>query len=210
MNFKYYLQLIFDSFQRLPIISKSLIILIPSFYALHLITDLSGLLLSPIGNNFNPIQLFTYPLFHVYFLNALFGSIALWFFAAPVERYWGQKRFAIYLLTSILTAGLVNVLFSPFGLLGSSGLIYTFLLAFGMMWPEKRVQLILPPMPIKAKYLIMFFGGLMLLTSLSSEMGRMSVVSYLAALLACYLLIQFWRKKPPFSPTRKTKLKRVK
>ncbi len=62
-------------------------------------------------------------------------------------------------------------------MLGASGAIYGLLLAFGMLFPEQEI-LIAFLFPIKAKYMVMIFGGIAFVFSFQ----RGSTVSNLAHL----------------------------
>lgn len=198
------------SFKGLPIITKSMIVLVALFYFLNLMADLSKLALYPIGESFNPLQILTYSFLEFSFLNTLFSIIALWLFAAPIEHYWERNRFLIYLAVSVVSIAVLHLLLSEWFLSGSSGVIYSILLAYGMMWPEKRIQLLLPPIPVKGKYLVLVFGVLMALGYLQSTWGRWALLCYFGGAFCCFLLIQFWRQKPPFNKPKKNHLKRVK
>lgn len=43
-------------------------------------------------------------------------------------------------------------------MLGASGAIYGVLMGFGMLFPNLEVMLLIPPVPIKAKYLVFVLG----------------------------------------------------
>ena len=53
-------------------------------------------------------------------------------------------------------------------MLGASGAIYGLLLAFGMLFPEQEI-LIAFLFPIKAKYMVMIFGGIAFVIFLSAR-----------------------------------------
>ena len=42
---------------------------------------------------------------------------------------------------------------------GASGAIFGVLLAFGVLFPNTQLMLLFPPIPIKAKYFVMIYGG---------------------------------------------------
>lgn len=113
----------------------------------------------------------------------LFNMLALWMFGAPIEETWGTKRFLQYYFLCGIGAGLcvvvANMLWGNPGVavLGASGAIYGLLLAFGMLFPEQEI-LIAFLFPIKAKYMVMIFGGIAFVFSFQ----RGSTVSNLAHL----------------------------
>src|SRR6266699_1550964 len=95
----------------------------------------------------------------------LFNMLALWMFGAPIEETWGTRRFLQYYFLCGVGAGLCVVVANLFwgnpyqAVIGASGAIYGLLLAFGMLFPEQEI-LIAFLIPIKAKYMVMIFGGI--------------------------------------------------
>jgi membrane associated rhomboid family serine protease len=115
-----------------------------------------------------------------------------------------------FILACVIAAGLTHLLFALIGLidargpaLGISGLAYGLLLAFGMMFPEQRVMLLIPPVPIKAKYLVMILAGLALLMGLASP-GGIAHFAHLGGMLGAFLVMRYWRGDPPFGKRRPT------
>ena len=90
------------------------------------------------------------------------------------------------------------MVFANANVIGISGLVFGLLLAYGMMWPERQIMLLLPPIPIKAKYLVIGYGVLLLLNILSSRNDGIAHFAHLGGALSGFLLIQYWRNKPPF------------
>jgi len=50
---------------------------------------------------------------------------------------------------------------------GASGAIFGVLLAFGVLFPNTQLMLLIPPMPIKAKYLVIGYGALELILAIT-------------------------------------------
>jgi hypothetical protein len=88
---------------------------------------------------------------------------ALWIFGVELENLFGSRKFVFYYLMCGVGAGLLHVFGSPIleGIsaptIGASGAVYGVLIAFAMMFPNRYVFLLFPPMPVKAKYLIAFY-----------------------------------------------------
>jgi membrane associated rhomboid family serine protease len=79
---------------------------------------------------------------------------------------------------------------------GASGSIYGILLAFAMMFPNERLFVIPFPFPIKAKYFVLIFGALELVTGLSPHVGdNVAHFAHLGGMLFGIILILIWRKK---------------
>ena len=92
-----------------------------------------------------------------------FNMLALWMFGAEIERLWGGKRYMHFLLASSVAAAVVQLLWtlligSRVPTLGASGATYGLLLAFGMLFPNRTIMLLIPPIPMKAKFFVAIFG----------------------------------------------------
>ena len=133
-------------------------------------------------------QIATYMFLHGGLFHILFNMLALWMFGAELERVWGTRYFLKFYFVTGIGAGALTVLFSllPFdfarqlqlsNVIGASGAIYGLLLAFGMLFPEQEI-LVMFLFPIKAKYMVMIFGGIAFVFSFQ----RGSTVSNLAHL----------------------------
>ncbi len=109
-------------------------------------------------------QPFTYMWLHSpnSFLHILFNMFALWMFGGQLESVWGSRKFLRFYLTCGVGAGFTiliwNSMMVEYGVptLGASGAIYGILMAFGLLWPDRRLTLIFPPIPVKAIYFIPF------------------------------------------------------
>jgi membrane associated rhomboid family serine protease len=77
---------------------------------------------------------------------------------------------------------------------GASGAILGVLLAFGVLFPNTQLMLLLPPMPVKAKYLVAFYGALELYLAFSQPGSNIAHTAHLGGMLFGYLLIRYWRK----------------
>jgi membrane associated rhomboid family serine protease len=138
-------------------------------------------------------QLFTYMFLHGGIGHLLFNMLALWMFGTPLEQDWGTRRFLKYYFICGVGAGvcdtLVNVaLGSRTHTIGASGALYGLLLAFGVLYPETRVLMNFL-FPIKAKYLVIIYGAIALLSSLGENSG-VSNVAHLGGMLFGYLYLK--------------------
>ena len=79
---------------------------------------------------------------------------------------------------------------------GASGAVYGIVLAYGMLFPETIVRLIIPPIPIKAKYMAMGYVAISLFSGLSGADDNIAHFAHLGGALFGFLLILFWRKFP--------------
>jgi len=132
-------------------------------------------------------QLFTYMFLHGGIGHLLFNMLALWMFGLPLEQTWGTRRFLKYYFLCGIGAGicdtLVNVALGRLtSTIGASGGIYGLLLAFGVLFPDTTVLMSFL-FPIKAKYLVMIYAAIALLSALGSGNSGVSNVAHLGGML---------------------------
>lgn len=78
---------------------------------------------------------------------------------------------------------------------GASGAVFGILLAFGMLFPNTRLMLIFPPIPIKAKYFVAGYGLIELIMGLSNNPAdNVAHFAHLGGMLFGYILIKWWGK----------------
>lgn len=78
---------------------------------------------------------------------------------------------------------------------GASGSLFGILLAFGMMFPNVPIFLFFIPIPIKAKYFVMGYGAIELLSAFQNSAGdNVAHFAHLGGMLFGYLIIKFWEK----------------
>ncbi len=76
---------------------------------------------------------------------------------------------------------------------GASGSLFGILLAFGMMFPNVRLFLIFLPIPIKAKYLVIGYGLMELVSAIQNNPGdNVAHFAHLGGMLFGFLIIKFW------------------
>ena len=104
---------------------------------------------------FWPWQVVSYAFLHGDMLHLFFNMLGLWMFGAELERLWGQKRYAVPAGRRARGGGhaaadhLADRLDVP--TVGASGALFGLLLAFGMLFPNRIIMPLIPPIPMKAK-----------------------------------------------------------
>ncbi|MBN6149644.1 rhomboid family intramembrane serine protease [Xanthomonas sp. AmX2] len=159
------------------------------------------------GQNFQVWQLLSYGFLHGGFSHLLFNMLALYMFGGPLEQTWGNKRFLTYYLVCVAGAGLCQLLVGwwtvsnggePYPTLGASGGVFGLLLAFGMLFPNQRVMLLFPPIPMKARTFVIVFGAIELVMGFTGWQPGVAHFAHLGGMLFGWLLIRYWRGQPPF------------
>lgn len=78
---------------------------------------------------------------------------------------------------------------------GASGAVFGVLLAFGMLFPNTRLVLLFPPIPIKAKWFVIGYGLIELFAGISNQAGdNVAHFAHLGGMIFGFILIKIWNK----------------
>ncbi len=77
---------------------------------------------------------------------------------------------------------------------GASGAVYGVLLGFGMLFPNTQLMLLFPPIPIKAKYFVIFYGSLELVLAFAQPGSHIAHFAHLGGMIFGFILIRYWAK----------------
>ncbi|MFN2379421.1 MAG: rhomboid family intramembrane serine protease [Bacteroidales bacterium] len=77
---------------------------------------------------------------------------------------------------------------------GASGAVFGILLAFGMLFPNTQLMLLFPPIPIKAKWLVIGYGALELYLAVTQPGSNIAHAAHLGGMIFGFILIKYWRK----------------
>jgi membrane associated rhomboid family serine protease len=193
----------------IPPLTRALMIACTVIFMLQQVVFLSGVFaLWPIGSgNFLPWQLVTYAFLHGGVGHLFFNMLGLWMFGSELERVWGQQRYWQFLLAGVLTAALAQLIITALAgsnvpTVGASGALYALLLAFGMLFPNRVIMPLFPPIPMKARTFVIVFGALELLLGLM-DVGGVAHFAHLGGMVGGFLMIRFWRGQSPFGSRRR-------
>ena len=153
-------------------------------------------------------QPITYMFIHGDFFHVFMNMFVLWMFGSEMESIWGRKEFLKYYFITGIGSGLVWLFFNinnPYSLLiGASGAIYGILLAYGLMFPNRKV-LIYFLFPIKVKFFVIFLGAIAFFSSIGDSGSNISHLTHLSGMLIGFIylkspiifpkLLLFWNKK---------------
>lgn len=180
----------------------------------------------PLAPDFNIIQLVSYMFMHAGFSHIFFNMFAVYMFGRVLENVWGPKRFLIFYMVTGIGAGIIqeltwlydfrDVISAPqeminigggriltkpefydlFVTVGASGAVFGILLAFGMLFPNVPLYLMFIPIPIKAKYFVIFYGLAELTMGVANFSGdSVAHFAHLGGMLFGYVLIKYWKNK---------------
>lgn len=177
------------------------------------------------ASEFHAYQLITYMFMHAGWTHIFFNMFALWMFGGVIERTFGEKRFLIYYLVCGLGAAFcqelsqfvyvysmiadqgatLNDMFNlgtadraalnALTTVGASGAIYGILLAFGMCYPEERMFIFPLPVPIKAKWFVVGYAAIELLSAMAQRGDGVAHIAHLGGMLFGYIMIRMWNQQ---------------
>ncbi len=82
--------------------------------------------------------------------------------------------------------------------IGASGAVYGILLAFGMMFPNMLVYIYFL-FPIKAKWIVLLYGGIELFSGISNNPSdNVAHFAHLGGMIFGFFLILYWKKKSSY------------
>ena len=194
-----------------PVVKKLLIINI-AVYLIQEIVSLGapGLFSYYLGLSYDGLfrhffiwQLFTYMFLHGGMLHIFFNLFTLWMFGGELEQSWGSKYFLRYYIIAGIGAGVCIALMNAVttfqhpqmasaSTIGASGAIFALLLAYGVMWPNREVMLYFL-VPIKMKYMVLFFGLIEFIGMISDarSVGNVSHIGHVGGILAGAVILFF-------------------
>ena len=212
-------------FSSLPTVTKNLIIINVLVFVMTLLRKQfmyeSFALFYPTSPYFHWWQYITHMFMHGGFWHIFFNMYTLLIFGCVVERIIGSRKFLIFYFVCGLGAaalhtgveylqaasymnaiadGSIQAADSYARLkltptVGASGAIYGIILAYAMLFPQSRLTLIFPPVSMSAKWMVIIFAGIELLTGITGTADGVAHFAHLGGMLFGWLLIKYWRKK---------------
>lgn len=156
------------------------------------------------GPPFVPWQLLTYGFLHGSLMHLMFNMLGLWMLGRDVEDVFGSKRFLQYYVVSVCSAAFAQLAVAyvlewpPFPTVGASGGVFGLLIAFGMLFPRRRVMLLIPPIPMQARTFVTLYGIIELVLGVTGTESGVAHFAHLGGLAGGFLLLQYWRGRWPF------------
>jgi membrane associated rhomboid family serine protease len=148
---------------------------------------------------FHVWQLLSYAFLHGSVGHIFFNMFAVWMFGPELERILGPKRFAIYYVVCAIGAALTQQVVQSFSsagfvpTVGASGAVFGLLLLFGMAFPNRRLVLLFPPIPMPAWVFVTLYALAELAMGVFNLMPGVAHYAHLGGMAAGFLLIRYWR-----------------
>ena len=209
----------------LPPVTKNLIIINVIVFLATLVNEdfMIGTfaLFYPTSQFFHWWQVVTHMFMHGGFWHIFFNMYTLLIFGSVVERYIGPKKFLLFYFVCGLGAVALHfgveywqmqsymegaalgnatalqrieaIKFTP--TVGASGAIYGVLMGYAMLFPESRMTLLFPPVTLSAKWMVVAFAAIELLTGVTGWASGIAHFAHLGGMLIGWLMILWWRKR---------------
>ena len=196
--------------KNLPQVTRSLLI---ANVAIFVIQQLTGYLLIgpfalwplpsprfPNAPSFEIWQLLTYGFLHGGLVHLFFNMYALFLFGSDIERLLGPRRYLTYYLVCVIGAAIAQTIVTasmdqpPRPTVGASGGVFGVLLAFGMAFPNRKLMLLFPPVPMPAWLFVTLYGLLELYLGVTSSGQGIAHFAHLGGMAAGYALLVYWRR----------------
>jgi membrane associated rhomboid family serine protease len=153
------------------------------------------------GPHFQIWQLVSYGFLHGSFAHLFFNMFALWMFGSQIEQLLNSRRFAIYYFACVIGAALTQLAVQEYAngpmaaTVGASGGVFGLLLAFGLAFPQRRLMLLFPPIPMPAWLFVTLYGLLELYLGVTGTAQGVAHFAHLGGMAAGFLLILWWRRQ---------------
>ena len=191
----------------MPPVTKNILIINALCFLGMYVVEMHGINLNSLlglhfflADNFMPYQLLTYMFMHGGIGHLFFNMYTLYLFGSVLENIWGTKKFLTFYFITGIGAGLFNILIQHLTgnfalMIGASGAIYGILMGYAMLYPDSIMRLIFPPVALKAKWFVLIFAAIELLTGVTGTGGGIAHFAHLGGLIFGFLLIYYWKKK---------------
>jgi rhomboid-like protein len=156
------------------------------------------------SEHFRYWQPLTHMFMHANFGHIFFNMIGLYFFGIILEELWGSGRFLRYYLYCGIGSFLLQWAFwywkyhdtiylNEVGMLGASGAVMGVIIGVALMAPDLTVQLLIPPIPLKMKYLALIYIAMDLYMGFGTN-SNVANFGHLGGALFGFLIITIWRR----------------
>lgn len=173
---------------------------------------------SPFFHWWQPI---THMFMHGGFWHLFFNMYTLFIFGSVLERVWGTKKFLIFYFVTGLGAAAIHTGVEWLQMMnwvgqagegsiaaqasihalkmtptvGASGAIYGVLMGYAMLYPDSVLTLLFPPISMKAKWFVLIFAAIELITGVTGTGGGIAHFAHLGGLIFGFMLIWYWKKR---------------
>jgi membrane associated rhomboid family serine protease len=193
-----------------PMVKELLMVTIGAFILQHVFPwiQVLGSLHSDWLRGFQLWQPVTYLFLHQGIMHLLMNMYVLFLFGPPLERVLGKYQFlTLYFLSGILGGlGWSVLAHSSASCIGASGAVFGLLGSYALLYPDDRLQLLFPPIVLKAWQFVLGFAAIELYHVLNQSGGNVANSAHLCGGIAgAIYTLALIRKYEPWRYRRATK-----
>ena len=173
--------------------------------------------------NFRPYQIFTHMFTHAGLTHILFNMFSLWMFGRALENIWGPKKFLLFYLVCGIGSAIAHMTMAYFQYqpisealelakaagqteyveqlqslgtyaVGASGAVMGVFVGFAYLFPNTELLLLFPPIPIKAKWLILILVAYDLFGGVGRTSDGIAHWAHLGGAAMGFILVYIWNK----------------
>jgi len=153
---------------------------------------------------FAPWQLVSYAFLHGSLFHLGFNMLALYMFGGAIERVFGERRYLVYYVVCVISAAVTQLVFAAvsggiYPTIGASGGVFGLLLAYAIYFPNNRVMLLIPPIPLPARVFVVLYAALELYLGVTGTQEGVAHFAHLGGMVGGYAMLRLWRaRSAPF------------
>jgi membrane associated rhomboid family serine protease len=136
----------------------------------------------------------TYSFLHGGFLHLAFNMLMLFFFGPAVEERLGPTRFALLYAVSAIGGAVFSfglLLTTPVSMvIGASAAVFGVALAFAMFWPDAPFFVFPLPVPVKAKWLVVFLATVSLVAAIGGTHDGVAHLAHLGGFVFGFIFLR--------------------
>ncbi|MCL4182205.1 MAG: rhomboid family intramembrane serine protease [Burkholderiaceae bacterium] len=144
-----------------------------------------------------PWTLVSYSFLHAGLTHLLFNMFALWMFGSDLERVWGTRRLALGYFLGVVTGAIAQIMFGEmFGgqglpVVGASAGVFAVLLGYAVVFPNRTVMLLFPPIPMPARVFVLLYAALELVLGVSGTASGVAHFAHLGGMLGGWIAYKY-------------------
>jgi membrane associated rhomboid family serine protease len=147
----------------------------------------------------SPWQLVTYSFLHAGVAHLAFNMFALWMFGGDLERVWGPRRMAMAYFASVVTGAIAQLIVGGlFGVgggpvVGASAGVFGILLAYALVFPNRTIMPLIPPIPMPARVFVALYAVLELVLGVTGTQEGVAHFAHLGGLIGGWWVYRYGR-----------------
>jgi membrane associated rhomboid family serine protease len=120
----------------------------------------------------------------------------------------GSAKYLLYYFVCVVVAGMLQLAVGIMHVsaagytVGASGGVFGLLLAFGMLFPNRKLMPLILPVPMPAWLFVTLYGAIELWLGVTQTQEGVAHFAHLGGMMGGWFLLQYWRGHRPRAPGR--------